>query len=269
MVTRVVTDGAADLPNELAARLRIEVVRGPVWFGENRWQGEPSEFWAALRHGERLPATEAPSVEQLTAAYGTDGPVLAVHVSAELSRTVAHARSAACAAGEVAVEVVDTRSLSVGTGLVAVAASEAVGAGVEWNRLRELVSGWVDAVHVHAVIDDVAFLVRGGRAGLVAAKVSKHAHRHVVAVKGHVIPVRQVRHRGEAIREMIAHAREHTADGVTRWAVGHGAAGDVDEVVGRLCGVFGCDPEFVTLLGAPVGSHMGPGAIAVAFFSRS
>lgn len=267
MVTRVVADGAADLPEELAARLNVEVVRGPVCFGENRWQGESGEFWAALRHGEHLPATEAPSVDQLTEAYGADGPVLAVHVSAELSRTVAHAQAAAIASPR-EVEVVDTRSLSVGTGLVVAAAGEAVAAGVEWDRLRELVSGWVDAVHVHAVIDDAEFLVRGGRAGLVAAKVSKHAHRHVVAVKGHVIPVRQVRHRGEAIREMIAHVREHTPGGVTRWAVGHGDASDVDDVVGRLCGTFGSDPAFVTLLGAPVGSHMGPEAVAVAFFSH-
>lgn len=268
MVTRVVTDGAADLPGELAARLNIEVVRGPVCFGENRWQGEPGEFWAALRHWERLPVTEAPAVEQLAAAYGTGGPVLAVHVSAELSRTVAHARAAA-GASSTEVAVVDTRSLSVGTGLVAAAAGEAVAAGADWERLRSLVAGWVDALHVHAVIDDVEFLVRGGRAGLVTAKVSKHAHRHVVAVKGHVIPLRQVRHRGEAIREMIAHVREHTADGVSRWAVGHGDALDVDDVVGRLCGVFGCDPAFVTLLGAPVGSHMGPGAVAVAFLSHT
>lgn len=263
----MVTDGAADLPDRLAAGLNIEVVRGPVCFGENRWRGVPGEFWAALRHGERLPATEAPSVEQLAAAYGqASGPVLAAHVSGELSRTVAHARAAAVAsAGEV--EVVDTRSLSVGTALVVAAAGEAVAAGVEEDRLRELVSGLVDAVHVHAVIDDVEFLVRGGRAGLVAAKVSKHAQRHVVAVKGHVIPVCQVRRRGEAIREMIAHVREHTTEGVSRWAVGHGDASDVDEVVGRLCGLFCSDPAFVTLLGAPVGSHLGPGAVVVGFFS--
>lgn len=265
---RVVTDGAADLPAEVAARLSIQSVRGPVCFGESRWQGEPGEFWAALRQGERLPSTEAPSPEQLAAAYGADGPVMAVHVSSELSRTVAHARAAA-RASPAEVEVVDTRSLGVGTGLVAAAAAEAVAAGIDSDRLRTLVAGWVDTVHLYGVIDDVNFLVRGGRAGLVAAKVSRHAHRHVVAVKGHVIPIRQVRHRGEAIREMIAHVREHTAGAVSRWAVGHGDAGDVDDVVGRLCGVLGCDPAFVTLLGAPVGSHMGPGALVAAFFSTS
>ena len=265
---RVVTDGSADLPPELAARLQIEVVRGPVRFGEDLWHGEPGEFWETLRRGKPLPATEAPSVEDLAASYGGGGPVMAVHVSSELSRTVDHARTAAGKA-KAAIEVIDSRSLSVGTGLVAMAAGQALVAGADWERLRALVARCVDEVHLHGVIDDVKFLVRGGRAGLVAAKVSKHAHRHVVAVKGHVIPIRQVRHRGEAVGEMVAHVREHVPGGASCWAVGHGDADDVDDVVERLVPAFGCDPAFVTLIGPPVGSHMGPGALAVAFFSRS
>ena len=55
---RVVTDGAAELPPELAGRLKIEVVRGPVRFGADHWHGEAGEFWKALRRGERLPHEE-------------------------------------------------------------------------------------------------------------------------------------------------------------------------------------------------------------------
>ncbi|MHB1533667.1 MAG: DegV family protein [Acidimicrobiales bacterium] len=261
---RVVTDGAADLPPELATRLKIEVVRGPVRFGADRWHGAAGEFWEAFRRGERLPTTEAPSVDDLVAAYRGDGPVMAIHVSSELSQTLSRAEDAA---GDAMVEVVDSRSLSVGTGLVAMAAGQAVEAGVEWERLRRLVGEWVDEVHLLGVIDDVGFLVRGGRAGLVAARVSKHGHRHVLAVKGHVIPLRQVRHRAEAVREMVAHAREHVPQGASRWALGHGDARDIADVAERLVAVFGCEPAFVTLFGAPVGSHMGPGAVAVAFLS--
>ena len=94
-VIRVVTDGAADLPFDLAARLKIEVVRGPVRLDGNHWEGDPSQFWGLLRRGERLPATDAPAVADLSASYKNDGPVMAVHVSGELSRTVAHASAAA------------------------------------------------------------------------------------------------------------------------------------------------------------------------------
>jgi DegV family protein with EDD domain len=267
-MTRVVTDGAADIPEALISSANITVVRGTVRFGDRQWQGDLGQFWAELEKGPELPATVAPSVEQLADAYAGEEPVLAVHVSGELSRTLAHGEEAA-AAGAATVQVVDSRSLSIGTGLVALAAAEAVQAGAGADRLAAMTEGWVDQLHVHALIDDVDFLVHGGRAGLVAAKVGRHAHRHVVAVKGHVIPIRQVRHRSEALRELIEHVREHIVGGVTLWAVGHGDAPDVEEFVERLAAVFGCDPYFVTLLGAPVGSHMGPRALAVGFFSDS
>lgn len=265
-MTRVVTDGAADLPEALIADAGITVVRGPVHLGERRWHGDLEQFWAELEKGPELPATDAPSAGQLADAYAGGEPVLAVHVSGELSRTLAHAEEAA-AASEGGVQVVDSRSLSVGTGLVALGAAEAVRAGAGAERLVGMVDEWVDQLHVHALIDDARLLVHGGRAGLVAARVGRHAHRHVVAVKGHVIPIRQVRQRSEALRELIAHVREHVVGGVSRWAVGHGDAPDVEEFVERLASVFASDPSYVTLLGAPVGSHMGPRSLVVGFFS--
>jgi fatty acid-binding protein DegV len=84
-----------------------------------------------------------------------------------------------------------------------------------------------------------------------------------------VIPIGQVRHRSEALRMMIDHVREHAVGGVSRWAIGHGDAPDVEEVTERLAGLFGSDPSYVTLLGAPVGSHMGPRSLVVGFFSDS
>lgn len=266
-MTRVVTDGAADLPTAITEASGISVVRGAVCLGGRSWQaGDLGEFWAELQKGPDLPSTQAPTVEQLADAYAGEEPVLAVHVSSQLSRTVDHANKAA-ALSDVPVQVVDSRSLGVGTGLLGLAAVEAVQAGAGVGRLGEMVSNWVDQLHVHALIDDTEFLVRGGRAGLVAARVERHAHRYVVAVRGHVIPIRQVRHRPEAVRELLAHVREHVASGVSRWAVGHGCATDVDEFVERLAGLFGCDPAYVTLLGAPVGSHMGPRSLVVGFFS--
>lgn len=265
-MTRIVTDSAADLPGSLVDSAGITVARGVVRLGDKVWEGAEEQFWSEIGRGPDPPATEAPSVAALAAAYRGDGPVLAIHVSGELSGTLAHATEAAKNV-ETSVQVIDSRSLSVGTGLVAFAAAQAARAGVEGDRLVEMTERSVDQLHVHAVIDDVTFLVHGGRAGLVTAKVDKHAHRHVIAVKGHVIPIRQVRHRADAIHELIDHVSDHVGSGISRWAVGHGDAIDVEQFVGRLEAVFACDPTYVTLLGAPIGSHLGPRSLVVSFLS--
>lgn len=265
-MTKIVTDGAADLPGELAEFLGIGVVRGPVRLDGSEWTGGPEAFWTAIDGGGALPATIAPSIEQLAEAFTSPEAVMALHVSAELSRTCANARAAAERVGN-RVEVVDSRSVSVGTGLLAVAAAEAARTGVDLDKLGEIVSTWVDQLHVHAVIDDANFLVHGGRAGLVAAKASRHARRHVLAVKGHAIPICQVRHRGEAIRQLLDHLAEHVGGGVSRWAVGHGAATDVEDFVNRVSSIFGGGPSYTILLGAPTGSHLGPRSLVVGFFA--
>ncbi len=281
-MTKVVTDGAADLPDAAAEESGIAVVRGKVMLAGSEWTGANHELWQNLERsadsarrrrlfgGDRpviMPSTKAPTVEQLLVAYDTGGDVVAVHVSAELSRTFANASEAAAAlAGRV--RVVDTRSLSVGTAMIAMGVSEALRAGFDADRAVATALTWVDQLHVHALIDDVTLLVHGGRAGLVEGVGDVHGHRHIMAVRGHAIPIRKVRSRPEAIRELIGHVREHVGDGVTRWAVGHGAASDVGELTDRLASIFGCEPWFVTEVGPPVGSHLGPRCLVVGFLSE-
>jgi fatty acid-binding protein DegV len=65
--------------------------------------------------------------------------------------------------------VVDSRSLSVGTGLVTAAVARAATGGADFAPVKRLARRLVDEVHIHAAIDDVDYLLRGGRAGLVDA----------------------------------------------------------------------------------------------------
>lgn len=260
---RVVTDGAADLPAEIAEQLGIRVVAGAVRFGERVFEGDAAAFWRELRGGAAVPSTAPPGVPALCDAFAGDGPVLAVHVSAELSRTEEHARAAAAAVSN-PVHVVDSRSLSVGTGLVAMVAAQASDVDVEFDELQRLARSLVERVHVHAVIEAVDYLVRGGRAGLLDASEARHGPRQLLAVKGHAIPMRRVKDRRRAIGELLDHiAHNHAGHGVQHWAVAHGDAADVDDTVERARQVFRTQPTFVTLLGPSVGTHAGPDALVL------
>lgn len=255
---RVVTDAGADLPASLAEALGIRIVHGAVHFGTELWQGSEQEFWEAVRRGGPAPSTSPPTAAALAEAFSGAEFVCSIHVSAELSRTVEHAKEAA--AGAESVHVVDTRSLSVGTGLVAVAAAEAAELNTGFHQVKALVRRLVDQAHVYAVIEDVSFLIRGGRAGLIGAS-AKPGSRQVLAVRGHAIPLGHARDRPGAIRELLHHVAGHGGHSVDRWAVGHGDADDAEDFVGRARRQLGRAPSFVVPLGPAVGTHAGPGAL--------
>src|SRR6266545_7257544 len=198
---RVVTDGGADLPPDLAVHLGIDVVHGAVRFGPESWDGQPEEFWRQVRSGTSTPGTSPPSVEMLGQAFAGDGPVCAVHVSGELSRTEPNAREAAAGLPG-PVHVVDSRSLSVGTGLVVMVLAQAARAGLSLSELAALAQGLVERTHVHAVIEDVDYLRRGGRAGLVGTR-TRRGVRQVIAVRGHAVALRQSRDRHRAIEQLF------------------------------------------------------------------
>ncbi len=263
---RVVTDGAADLPPSLATSLGITTVRGGIRFGDEPWDGTVEDFWQRVAHGAS-PSAAAPSADALAEAFASDAPVCAVHASAELSRTFDHAREAADLSPN-RVDVIDTRSLSIGLGLIAVAAASAARLDMSSDDIRDLCAQLADRVHVHAVIDDVGYLVRGGRAGLV--EPPKHGRqRQVIAVQGHTVPLGQHRDRARAVRHLLDHLGEHARHGIDRWALAHGDADDVDDVVSRAGKVLGGPPEYVVPIGAPVGAHAGPAALVVGFVGHA
>jgi DegV family protein with EDD domain len=261
---RIVTDGAADLPPDVAATLGIEIVRGPVHCDGSEWFGSSAEFWRQVADGMRT-STGPPSVDDFTRAFAGRDPVYAVLVSAELSRTVEHAERATESGGPVC--IVDSRSLSVGTGLVAVEAAQVARDAADLSHLKLLLARLVDQVHLYAVIENVDYLVRGGRTGLVAPP-GRAGWRRLLAVKGHVIPLEEVHHRRKAVDVLLRHVCEHASHGVGEWAVGHGGAADVDEFVDKAQRVLGGFPRFVVPLGPPMGTHAGPDALVLGFLAE-
>ena len=130
---RVVTDSACDLPPELAEEHEIDVVPLTIRFGDqellDRRDLTPEQFWARCAASPRLPETAAPAPGAFQQAYvraaeqGAAG-VVCVAISSALSATYQSAVTASQAvAGRIPVRVVDSRSVSIGQGLMALTAA--------------------------------------------------------------------------------------------------------------------------------------------------
>lgn len=272
---RVVTDSACDLSDELAAAAGIHVVPLTIRFGDeelhDRRDLAPAEFWRRCKASAALPETAAPPPGAFRAAFdaaadgGADG-VLCCTLSAGVSATYQAAIAGAAAAGDrVAVEVVDTRSLSMGQGLMCLSAAEVAAEGADLATVAAHVRSLTERTQVLGVVDTLDHLQRGGRIGGAAALVgSLLSIKPVIQVRGGVVEQESKQRTRARALDYLA-AKVAAAAPLERLAICDGAAQDIDAVVERLRSVPVAHELVVADLGPVVGTHSGPGAIAVCY----
>lgn len=126
------------------------------------------EFYHMLQEANGPPETLPPSVEDFAEAYddllaGADR-VLSIHLSGELSDTVAHARRAAERLGAVdRVRVVDSRLAGAAVGLLCLEAERAVAGGGGVDEAAAAVEARIAETLVYFSVYTLDFLYLGGR----------------------------------------------------------------------------------------------------------
>ena len=146
MTVRIVTDSACDLPQSIIDQYGIVVVPLTIRFGDtdyiDREAFGPKEFWAKCAASPVLPETAAPSPGQFETAYrglqaqGATG-IVVVSLSSALSATMQSAEIAAKAvAGDLPVRIVDSRSVSMGQGIIVRACAQAAQAGAGLDEVE-------------------------------------------------------------------------------------------------------------------------------------
>ena len=136
---KIVTDSGCDLTKEQCQELDVTMLPLKVQLGERTYLSgvDPTaeEFYELLDQTEQMPLTSTPSVGEFAEVYKrlavTDPEILSIHISSGLSGTYGAADIAARQA-DASVTVVDTLTLSSGTGWQVEAAARAVKAG--WSK---------------------------------------------------------------------------------------------------------------------------------------
>jgi DegV family protein with EDD domain len=272
---RVVTDSACDLPANMVAELGIDIVPLTIRFGnEELVDGRdlsPKEFWARVTSSPVLPETAAPSPGAFEEAYrrakaeGAEG-VVCVTLSGALSATYQSAELAAkSVADDVPVRVVDSRTVTMAEGLMAVAAARAAKQGKGLDDCAGVAEDLVPRTRVFGALDTMENLKKGGRIGAAQAMLgSMLSIKPIIQVEnGLVEPESKQRTRSKSLRYLVEKVREHGQ--VEDLAVMHGDAKDLDELLDLLGAVYPRDDILVGDIGPVIGTHGGPGVIGVVF----
>ncbi len=279
MTVKIVTDSSCDLPDALVSELGIDVVPLTIRFGSeelvDRVDLTPAEFWARCATSAELPSTAAPApgafeeVFRRAAAAGAEG-VMCVVLSSKLSATGESAQAAARAVADVVpVKVVDSLSVSLGHGVMAVQGARRAAAGATLDEIAAMAEDMAGRTKIFATLDTLEYLKKGGRIGAAQALLGSllSIKPCIEVVDGKVEPGPKQRTRSRSLQWLADQVGAEA--GVENLAVLHGDAPDVDTLLGLLAPHFPRQQIVIGQLGAVVGAHTGPRTIGVAFQSAS
>ena len=270
----IVTDSACDLTDELVKEHNVIVVPLTIRFGseelEDRRQLSPEEFWQRCKGKAALPETAAPSPGSFMAAYqaasdeGAES-VLCITISSALSGTYDSALTAAESFTGIPVRVLDSCSVTMGQGLVVMAAAIDAAGGMALDDVVAATEDRVGRVRVYGVLGGLEHLQRGGRIGGAQALLGSLLNiKPVIQVKeGKVAEESKQRTRSRALAYMTTKV---AADAPVEWlAVADGACDDFADVVSRLESIQTEHPMVAVQLGPVVGTHTGPNTAGVCY----
>jgi DegV family protein with EDD domain len=275
MKTQIVTDSGCDLPDQLTEDLGVTVVPMTVRFGDEELLSgvelSTPAFWERCARSPTLPETAAPSPGAFQAAFeaagdrGADG-VVCVCMSGALSATQEAARVAAEAvSGHLAVRVIDSRSISMGEGLIVIGASRTAAEGQSLEAVASVATDLVGRTRFYGTMATLEYLRRGGRIGPAAAVFgSLLSFKPVIVLSdGAVQAESRQRTRARSLRYLVDKLRQHLP--VEQVAVVHGQASDLDEFLDLVGQVVPRASVLVADLGPTIGTHSGPGSIGLTF----
>ena len=276
MTVQIVTDSTADLPAEMAQELGIPIVPLSVVFGEESYKEgieiSHDVFYERLGRSKELPTTSSPSVGDFLDTYRdvlkeTD-EIVSVHVSSKLSATYSNAtQAAAILADEGArIEVVDSRTVSLGMMFMCQAAVKAAAEGASVEEIRGIIDGMSPRISVYVVLDTLEYVRRGGRIGRARAFLGTMLRvKPILSFDGgEVHPEERVRTRSLALDRLFQMVTSNPS--IKEAGVAYSINAEEAEALRRRLAeeLEGVDVQ-MTRIGAVAGVHGGPGVLGVGF----
>ena len=279
MNVKIIVDSTADLRPELAEK--VGIVPLSIQFGERTYVSgvdiTPREFYEMLVESDELPTTSQPAPYLFEEAYekavseGYD--VVCLTCSGKLSGT--H-QSANIAAAEFPgkVHVVDSGSIAIGLAILAEYALALADAGKTAAEIVEMLLQKREKIKILALVDTLEYLKKGGRVSSTVALAGGLLNiKPVLSVTGGEIKL-VGKARGSRQGNNLLVQEIEKAGGVDfRMPVALGYTGLSDALLQKYiqdsAALWESHRENlpVSLISSVVGTHVGPGAVAVAFFA--
>jgi len=276
----IVTDSVANLPTDVIREHNIYVIPQIL-----NWEGQSlldqidittEEFYRRLPLAKELPKTSQPSPGQFTehfqkvAEYAES--IVAVFVSSALSGTVQSAHLGAEAMGDYPIEIVDSRSASLGLGLLAVAAARYAAEGHDYHAVAAYVRTLVPRLRVMFVVDTLEYLHKGGRIGgakrLVGSVLSIKPVLHLE--DGQIEPLASIRTKSKAIQYMLDVVLDEMRgkSKIHAGVIHANAAEEALYIADKVRAEVTPNELIINELTPVIGANVGPGIVGMGYYTE-
>lgn len=279
MNVRIITDSTADLRTDLVGK--IPFVPLTINFGEEEFVDNVTmsrnAFYEHLAVCKDLPKTSQPTPDAFAQEYekaiAAGETVIVLTISSKLSGTYQSANIAAMDyPGQV--YVVDTLSAAIGVGILAELACDLAQQGLDAEAIVAKLEEEKHKLVLFAALDTLEYLVRGGRLSKVAGFAGGLLNiKPVITLKdGEIVVVGKAR--GTKQANAMMNKEIEAAGGVDSAKpvlVGYTGLSDelLQKYVDESADVFADVKELErAMISGAIGTHVGPGAYAVAFFKK-
>lgn len=289
MTVRIIADSAADLSPDYVAEHDITVVPLKTIFPDGEYiQGINlgiEEFYEKLIESTEVPRTSQATPYEFAQVFNeviASEDVVVITISSGLSGTYESARSAAVEfmaepsnEGRGRIFVVDSLSVSVGENLIVDRAVALRAEGKSAEEIAATLNEERNQMHLMAALDTLEYLKRGGRISSAAALAGGllSIKPVIAAVDGEVALIGKAR--GSKQSNNLLRSKIFEAGGIDfDRPVRLGFTGLSDAMLrkymrdSRDLYEGHCGDLPVTHIGSVIGTHAGPGAIAIAFFGK-
>jgi DegV family protein with EDD domain len=273
----LIVDSMCDLPQEIIQKFAIKVLPAKIIYpGEEYADGvdiQPDEVYR--RMPDEIPTTAMPTRHEISEAFEQihrEGftHVLALHISSGLSGTVESVKMVARDFENLKIDVLDTKTLSMGTGWMVLDAARNIANGLCFERVLESLQSIQPKVEVYYIIETLEYLRRGGRIGRVAGMLGQFLHvKPIISVdrEGNYFTYCKARGRLKSIDKLLEIVENKVKEKQIKLAVLNGGASqEFEKLVERLRQLPNIKELVTSDISPALCVHTGPGLLGISFY---
>lgn len=279
MKTAVVTDSTAYIPKDLRDRYNIHMIPLNVIFGETSYREEIDMSWKdyykEVKAHENLPTTSQPAYGELISLYEKLGEtydaVISIHLSSGISGTFNSAVSASGMLEGIKVYPFDSEIRRMAQGFYAIEAAEMAEKGAAPEEIIRHLDHMKTSMRAYFMVDDLSHLQRGGRlsgaqafvGSLLKVKPILHFENKLI------VPYEKIRTRKKAMNRLFELFGEDAEKGKPLRAVVIHAnrEEEADQIIEELSKQYAHVEFYKSYFGPVIGTHLGEGAMGIAWYT--